>query len=64
MYGTQTFRSMITSIKSFENDVKMYGTQTSFFREIHVREFENDVKMYGTQTDISLSVRPDCLRMM
>ena len=42
----------------------MYGTQTmDIFLEFTL-QFENDVKMYGTQTDISLSVRPDCLRMM
>ena len=48
----------------FENDVKMYGTQTSEIMTRDEVEFENDVKMYGSQTGISLSIRPDCLRMM
>ena len=50
MYGTQTFRIVLSAISSFENDVKMYGTQT-IMNYRNIRElFENDVKMYGTQT--------------
>ena len=29
MYGTQTQRTALKTVKQFENDVKMYGTQTT-----------------------------------
>ena len=64
MYGTQTVLLLLSAIALFENDVKMYGTQTVPTLIEQSRTFENDVKMYGTQTGISLSIRPDCLRMM
>ena len=64
MYGTQTIIDFGYDRNMFENDVKMYGTQTAVIVIPAARRFENDVKMYGTQTGISLSIRPDCLRMM
>ena len=50
MYGTQTYRPLLSENIQFENDVKMYGTQTYRKRGKDVGAFENDVKMYGTQT--------------